>query len=358
MGRKKVSIVGAFVGTINKIEEVGLDRLVFAYVKNFKSLVPRGSVEIDDAVVFIEPDSVLPDEPWAETYKKYAPKRVKPIKLAGFLTEGIIIKLFDLPLAQYNAIVGDGAAEEGTDVSEQLGITHYEPPLPTEASAVGRLPDWLPKTDEIRWEHLPLNAILGDHRHVTLKIDGSSTTFIVYRNELSSDFDLETPIHIYSRSLKYDDDKATKYSRVLDTKLACGLTLREEIVDAAIDALYVNNDAEAVVFRGELYGEGIQRRGKNPHAALPLGWKCFGAYLQIKDGLRATFFPQWFCAEADVVVDGEFTVVDESMINRVMDGTYFEGPYEGVVIHFPETEYKRKVYTSCKVLNKVYDSQI
>ena len=51
--------MGAFVGTINKIEEVGLDRLVFAYVKNFKSLVPRGSVEIDDAVVFIEPDSVL-----------------------------------------------------------------------------------------------------------------------------------------------------------------------------------------------------------------------------------------------------------------------------------------------------------
>jgi len=351
--------VGAFVGTINKIEEVGLDRLVFAYVKNFKSLVPRGSIELGDSVVFIEPDSVLPDEPWAESYKKYAPKRVKPIKLAGFLTEGIIIKLFDLPLAQYNAIMGAGVVEEGTDVSTELGITHYEPPLPTEASAVGRLPTWLPKTDEIRWEHLPIEAIVGENRLVTLKIDGSSTTYVVYRNELNGDFDLSgVPIHIYSRSLQYEDDKATKYSRVLDTKLECGLTLREEIVDAAIDAFYLHSEAEAVVFRGELYGEGIQRRGKNPHASLPLGWKCFGAYALMDGTLYKLHFPSLFCVEGEAAIDGEYTAVDEDMINRVMNGSYFEGPYEGVVIHFPETAYKKKTYTSCKVLNKVYDSQI
>lgn len=347
--------MGAFVGTINKIEEVGLDRLVFAYVKNFKSLVPRGSHYEGEPVIFIEPDSVLPDEPWAETYKKYAPKRVKPIKLAGFLTEGIVLSLTDVSEDLRKAISW-GTLVDDDDVSQFLNITKYEPPLPTEAGAVGGLPYWLPKTDEVRWEHLPLEAIVGPYRHVTLKIDGSSCTFVIYKDEIE-----DGTIHVFSRSLEYDDDKTTKYSRALDLMLGCGIRLRDEILDSAMVNFQDYPDAVAMVYRGELFGDGIQRRGKNPHAALPLGWKCFGSYLYVGGALMATHFPSEFCAKSGAVVDGEYREVDRDFIEKVMNGEQIDGLpeiYEGVVIHFPEYVSKNHIYTSCKVINKKYDALI
>ena len=348
--------MGAFVGTINKIEEVGLDRLVFAYVKNFKSLVPRGSHYVGEPVVFIEPDSVLPDEPWTATYKKYAPKRVKPIKIAGYLTEGIILGFNDIPNDRLITGIQEGIIEEGRDVSFVLGITKYEPPLPTEAGAVGGLPYWLPKTDEVRWEHLPLDAVVGKHRLVTLKIDGSSCTFIVQRDEIKDE-----TIHVYSRSLEYDDDGSTKYSRVLDTMLGCGIKLRDEIIDAAHVTFQSDESIDAVIYRGELFGSNIQKRGKNPHADLPLGWKCFGAYVYAHADLVPIDFNGEFCVESGAVVEGQYQEVTEEFINDVMAGKLIDGfpeVYEGVVIHFPEYVYKGRIYRSCKVINKVYDAAI
>jgi RNA ligase (TIGR02306 family) len=345
--------MGAFVGTIHTIEEVGLDRLVFAHVKGFKSLVPRGSHYEGEPVVFIEPDSVLPDEPWTETYKKYAPKRVKPIKLAGFLTEGIILGFNDIPSDALITAIQEGIIEDDRDVSVYLGITKYEPPLPTEAGAVGGLPHWLPKTDEVRWEHLPLDAIVGEHRLVTLKIDGSSTTFVIERSD--------PRIRVFSRSLEYDDDGTSNYSRVLDTTLACGVTLRDELLDAASEHFWSDETVDAVVYRGELHGNNIQKRGANPHAALPLGWKLFGSYVYTNGALVPTHFPSEVCAESGVAVEGEYMNVDESFIQGVQEGAALRfGPemYEGVVIHFPQYLYKGRLYTSCKVINKVYDSKI
>ena len=347
--------MGAFVGTINKIEEVPeLERLVYAYVKNFKSLVPRDTLHVGDLVVFIEPDSVLPDAEWAETYKKYAPKRVKPIKLRGFLTEGIIILLrkYDGGVPA-EAIIDPNTVVEDQDVSAELGITHYEPPIPTEKGAVGQLPVWLPKTDEVRWEHLPLDAIVGKSRNVTLKIDGSSCTFVLHRED-------PLTIRIFSRSLEYKDDGSTRYSRVLDKILPCEISLRNEILDAA-DEWFQDELVEAVVYRGELYGDNIQKRGQNPHATSPLGWKCFGAYIFAENTLHKLWFPSEFCATSNATIEGEIMDVDEGFINGVMEGAglaFAPEMYEGVVIHFPPYIHKGREYTSCKVINKAYDALV
>jgi RNA ligase (TIGR02306 family) len=347
--------MGAFVGTISKIEDVGLTNLVFAHVKGFKSLVPRNSHYEGEPVIFIEPDSVLPDEPWAETYKKYAPKRVKPIKLAGYLTEGIILGFNDIPSDRLITHIQEGIIEEGMDVSFDLGVTKYEPPLPTEAGAVGGLPAWLPRTDEVRWEHLPLDAIVGS-RLVTLKIDGSSCTYVIYRHDLD-----DMIIHVYSRSLEYADDGSTNYSRVLDKELECGILLREEIWDAAIDHFQENPTVEAVVFRGELYGNNIQKRGKNPHASMPLSWACFGNYEYDGHSLRRAPDYLHFCAESGADVIGEWMEVDEAFIQKVMNGEpldFAPEMYEGVVIRFPAYTQKNATYTSCKVINKKYDALV
>ena len=348
--------MGAFVGTINKIEEVGLERLVFAYVKNFKSLVPRESHYVGEPVIFIEPDSVLPDESWAETYKKYAPKRVKPIKLRGFLTEGIILGIKDIPSDLLATGVQEGGYVDGDDVSFLLGITKYEPPLPVEENAVGGLPYWLSKTDEIRWEHLPLEAVVGSKRLITLKIDGSSCTFVIYRGEGMA-------IHVYSRSLEYEDDGSTRYSQVLDKELQCGIKLRDELADEANEFFMSDENTEAVVFRGELYGANIQKRGMNPHASEPLSWACYHTYVYNNAELIEQPLTKLFCESAgvEIVVPCMYLNVDEEFINGIMDGAALRiapEAYEGVVINFPPYYYRGRMVSSCKVINKVYDSKI
>lgn len=346
--------MGAFVGTIQNIEEVGLDNLVFAHVKGFKSLIPRNTLHIGDKVIFIEPDSVLPDREWAASYKKYAPKRVKPIKIRGFLTEGIIIPLVIDGINIAAPRFGLPDVTDDTDVSDLLGVTHYEPPTPTEKGAVGYLPYWLPKTDEIRWEHLPTEAITGDDRLVTLKIDGSSCTFIVYKTD-------DTNVAVYSRSQKYDDDGHNKYSRVLDNMLPCGISLRDELYDSAVYSFLENNTIDAIVFRGELFGENIQRRGKNPHADGPLSWLCYGRYAYMNNKLHKMDVRLSFCETSALTVPNQTMAVTENFINGVMEGAglpFAPEMYEGVVVHFPPCFHKGREYTSCKIINKAYDALV
>lgn len=90
-------------------------------------VVRKGEHKLEDLVVYVPVDSILPQElenrifP-PESKIKLRNSRIRSIKLRGQISQGMIMSTEDanLPHAEFL---------EGTDVSEILGITKYEPPV-------------------------------------------------------------------------------------------------------------------------------------------------------------------------------------------------------------------------------------
>ncbi len=83
------------LATIERISEIlphsNADKLLIAKVRGYNIIVPKDKYSVGDVVVLIHPDSILPSAPWAETFKKYAPKRIRAIKIRGEFSFGIIV---------------------------------------------------------------------------------------------------------------------------------------------------------------------------------------------------------------------------------------------------------------------------
>ena len=85
------------------------DKLEIAQVLGYQCIVQKGRFYAGEAVVFIQPDSVLPDKPWFQVFKAKS-NRVKAIRLRGALSQGIC----------YPA---EPEWVEGQNVAEILGVT-------------------------------------------------------------------------------------------------------------------------------------------------------------------------------------------------------------------------------------------
>ena len=111
-----------FINSIIPIE--GKDRIVLATVLGWTVIVQK-DFNVGDKVVFAEIDSVFPEKPEFEFLrsKKF---RIKTMKMAGVISQGIVFPLSILPEGEYN--IGD-------DVTEILGITQYEPTMDKEEVA-------------------------------------------------------------------------------------------------------------------------------------------------------------------------------------------------------------------------------
>ena len=100
------------------------DRLEIAQVGEFQSIVGKGQYETGDLVAYIQEGSVVPDDVLEDMGLKgklagSRGNRVKAARLRGVLSQGLC----------YPAREG---WEEGQDVSGELGIEKYEPPVPKE----------------------------------------------------------------------------------------------------------------------------------------------------------------------------------------------------------------------------------
>lgn len=172
----------ASIETIKTIEKhPNADALDIATVLGYRCIVARDSFSPGEKIVLIQPDTVLPDEPWAEMFRKRS-NRVKACRLRGEWSFGIV-----MPISTWPALVAYGDIVAGTEVSEIIGVTKYEPPAPQDLSAAGYLPRGLPKTDEERWQNIEALPY-GEVCDITLKIDGcltGDTMIITDRGELS-----------------------------------------------------------------------------------------------------------------------------------------------------------------------------
>lgn len=60
----------ATIETIKSLSPIeGADRIELATVLGFQAVVKKGEFQVNDKIVFIQPDTVLPDAEWAKTYK-------------------------------------------------------------------------------------------------------------------------------------------------------------------------------------------------------------------------------------------------------------------------------------------------
>lgn len=203
----------ASVQRITYIEPIeGADRIVKAGVLGWNCVTQKSNnFKVGDLVAYFEIDSLIPlDNPAFEFLKD--PKkegqthhRLKTIRLKGQIAQGLILPL-DLVVnaIPHEVMCGtakdiylqnlikdeDGNDGEGEDLTEKLGITKYEPPVPAQLAGLveGAWPFFLSKTDETRIQAVPgvLTRRKGTLVYATEKIDGSSFTCYKYSRDLAA----------------------------------------------------------------------------------------------------------------------------------------------------------------------------
>lgn len=237
------------LATLQKILEInpieGADSIEVATILGWKVVVAKSeNFQVGDLVIYCEIDSVFPEKPEFEFLrsKKF---RIKTIRLRGQISQGIV---FPLSLLENNLFSFEKV--EGFDVTGELEITKYEPPVPGSLQGVakGNFPSFIPKTDETRVQGLyrTLKENEGKSFYITQKLDGTSFT-AYYKAERDEDGHPETErVGVCSRNWELELSDSNDYISMF-TELNLGNKLGIFEWDIAI--------------QGELVGPGIQ---KNP----------------------------------------------------------------------------------------------
>jgi len=179
--------------TIQKIHSItpipGRDRVVKAKILGWDVVIGKDAFQEGELVCFAEIDSVFPAIPeWEELAKfRYRIKTFKvntpdgPIYGQGYCFP--ISKLYDF--CDYDKY--PGGWEEGDEVTHILGVTKYEPPIDYSAGDTkGTFPTkYLSQTDETRLQSKMkvLEELRGKPYYITMKMDGTSSTFLIAPEE-------------------------------------------------------------------------------------------------------------------------------------------------------------------------------
>jgi len=216
------------------IEEIQIhpnaDRLELARIKGWWCAVPKDQYKVNDVVVYIPPDAVLPIELSDKIgVTKYLSKgRVKTSKLRGVYSQGIIVDPTILQLSNYTI---------GEDVQELLGITKYEPSfLPSTMGGIKiRCPStFVQYTDIENYKNYPNVLTSGEEVVIMEKLHGSNCRISNINNVLY--------VGSHHRALQEDDS-------ILYWKAAKLYDLQSILPD------------KSVLF-GEVFGKGIQKLHK------------------------------------------------------------------------------------------------
>jgi len=324
------------LASIEVIQEVNAhpnaDKLDIVSVLGYKCVVGKDQFKAGEQVVLIQPDTVLPDAPWAEMFKKKS-SRVKAIKLRNEWSFGIVMPISEL--------LDQGFYSIGEEVSEQIGVTKYEPPMPQHLDAAGNLPTGLPKTDEERWQNIS-DLPFGEKVDITLKIDGSSATYYCRKNKITHEW--ETGICTRSMRLKPEcDNNYTKVEKKHD--------ILRKLKDYCVE-----HDV-SLALRGEVYGQGIQAHSSNPHSKLPLNFAAFSIYNFDKHEYEAPFGDHYYQNVCKILnIPTVPTIMSNVVLTKELISDFAQGIekidgnlFEGVVIKHQKGSFK--------VINLAYDEK-
>lgn len=284
------------LATVRKISTIsdipGKDRIALAMVDGWSVIVQKAEFKPDDLCVFFEIDSVLPDAEWCSFLKE---KRIRTMKMAGCLSQGIV---FPLSIMSYyggliheadGSIIGfsprsgkDIYFEVGLDLTDIIGVKKWERPdaedfgvsnpksstykkypkwlmrwawfrkffvYRKDGLRAGRaFPDFVKETDETRIQNCPWLLTPDNLWVLTEKLDGSSGTFAV-RKEKHGVFKKEKlEFYVCSRKRRIFTDDGSSYWKVYNKY---GI---KNILTSLIEELNCN----FVAIQGEVVGPKIQ----------------------------------------------------------------------------------------------------
>lgn len=207
------------LATIRRIAEIkpieGKDRIVSYRVDGWQITDTKDKYQVGDLVVYLEPDSWVPNALAPFLSKGKEPRefegikgeRLKTIRMGGVLSQGLLLPLTVLGEPHEIFTISDDCI--GADVTEQLGILKWEKPIPAQLAGQvrGNFPSEIPKTDAVRIQNVrDWEIISRTHTfEVTEKLHGSSCTFYL---------DTQGEFHVCSRNLNLKEDENNAYWKV------------------------------------------------------------------------------------------------------------------------------------------------
>jgi len=264
------------ISAINPIPEA--DAIERATIRGWNVVVKKGEHKVGELVIYCEIDSLMPERPEFEFLRPRG-FRIRTIKLRGQVSQGIIFPISilqdrDLTLADPKIL---GKVEdigfkmiipEGADVTQVIGITKYEAPIPAELAGqvLGNFPSHSIKTDEERIQNLVdhYEDYKKEEWIATEKVDGTSMTAFIYKEIFG----------ISSRNLELKETESNTF-----WKVARQIGLEEKM--RKIMEAY---NLEALTLQGELLGEGIQKNKYRIKGQKVLWFRAF-------DPIKYQFFP-------------------------------------------------------------------
>lgn len=258
----------ASVQIINDLKPIkDRDRIVLAQVLGWTVIVKKGEFNIGDKCVYIEIDSLLPENNPDFEFLRNKKFRIKTMKLGQVYSQGIVFPMSILPQdKEYN--VGD-------DVTDILKIKKYDPQAEEEAKLnistkpIKKYPKFLmrwswfrklvlpskrqqrgfpmqiSKTDEERIQNCPQVLQNKNKCIITEKIDGSSLSCLLVKNKTWYG-KTKYEFILCSRNLRLWTPDGSYYWEMAK-KYHLEETLKQMI-----------GDREWIAIQGEVYGSSIQ----------------------------------------------------------------------------------------------------
>lgn len=306
MAERKLASIQKIV-SVEPIE--GADKIELVRVLGWQCVTQKSNnFKPGMLVCYHEIDSLIPTNPPYDFLKKKpedTEARLKTIRLKGKLSQGLVLPL-DVAVSGLHQVKihttespnAEGATlppriewesgqgrlwlplTEGTDLTEALGITKYEAPIPAQLRGLvkGQFPYFLTKTDETRIQSCP--GVLERHKdkkvYITEKIDGSSVTFYYYTQAQAIEYGLPIKMDqadvfgVCSRNLDLENTEDNAY-----WKCALKYDIREKM----------RAFGQPLAIQGEMYGDGIcgnvlKQPGLNFRMfnAYNIGTKSYGGY--------------------------------------------------------------------------------
>ena len=181
------------------------DALELGKVGSYQVVVQKGLYVTGDEVVFAPEKSVLTGQLKSE-YEKYLSgankDRVKAVRLRNEISSGIIIPKHLVPNFE--------TYEVGVDVSEDLGITKYEPPIPVHLAGKVKSFD-MPYIGNHDCEHANVyvnDLIPGERVVITEKVHGSQ---FILAHEIETDKTIVSSKGMLKSRLSIEDEEGNTY---------------------------------------------------------------------------------------------------------------------------------------------------
>jgi RNA ligase (TIGR02306 family) len=354
----------AYIATISQLDKIpDKDRIVYASFKDLGwQVIVDVSNKLNDKVVYVEIDSILPVKPEYEFLRKrcFSEKWngfiIRGMKMAGLVSMGLALPVpagyedkpdgFDmtdiLEIRKKEDDVPDILPVQKSAFEKFINLICWKLGIKRKRKTVGTADGWLSfahKTDETRIENLSYlfsDEFKGTPVYTTVKMDGQSATFAVYKKNF---FIASRNVILYREPLrKAIRDLTPKRERSgMDNfiKIAARYDLPAKL------SRFPTNDPGGVVVQGELCGPGIQ---KNPMGMAEIDLFVFNVYYPAAE-YRKEKFLSWRSLDLFCRLNGLKTVPfiecrkfdwpDKAALKEYAKGKYpNDKDREGVVIRY------------------------